>query len=45
MFPHYPVSEQIKREAEWEAQKNLLSNLHKEYDSLRKAIVASEGSN
>ena len=45
MFPHYPVSEQIKREAEWEAQKNLLSNLHKEYDSLRKAIVASEGTN
>tara|TARA_R110000868_G_scaffold767_1_gene5592 strand:- start:51 stop:455 length:405 start_codon:yes stop_codon:yes gene_type:complete len=45
MFPHYPVSDQMKREAEWQAHKNLLSELHKEYDSLRKSIVASEGSN
>lgn len=45
MFPHYPVSQQQQREAEWNAQKNLLSNLHKQYDELRKSIVASEGSN
>lgn len=33
------------REAEIEMQKKLLSNLHREYDSLRKSIVASESSN
>ena len=45
LFPHYPPALVVEREAQKEAQKNLLSNLHKEYDSLRKAIVASEGSN
>ena len=33
------------REEEIETHKKLLSNLHREYDSLRKSIVASEGSN
>lgn len=32
------------REAEIEMQKKLLSKLHREYDSLRKSIVADEGS-
>lgn len=33
------------RDADIEMQKKLLSNLHSEYDSLRKSIVATEGSN
>ena len=33
------------REEEIETHKKLLSNLHREYDSLRKSIVASESSN